>query len=52
MRGVNDYDGIACNNGVCIPECRYYPKEGWIEDDEAIRWYEQKRETKDSCNGS
>lgn len=32
MRHDNGYDGYGCNNGVCIPECRYYSKEGRIED--------------------
>ena len=36
MRGVSGYDGHGCNNGVCIPECRYYPHIGRIEDKEVI----------------
>ncbi len=47
MRHDNGYDGYGCNNGVCIPECRYYPEEGRIEDEEVISWYE-KRGTKHS----
>jgi hypothetical protein len=27
------YDGQGCNNGECIPECRYYSKLGRIEDE-------------------
>ncbi len=42
MRGVNGYDGYGCNNGVCVPECRYHPKEGRIEDEEVLSWYERK----------
>jgi hypothetical protein len=33
MRHDNGYDGHGCNNGVCIPECRYYAEQGRIEDD-------------------
>ena len=37
MRGVvSGYDGKGCNNGVCVPECRYYPHIGRIEDEEVI----------------
>jgi hypothetical protein len=35
-RGVNGYDGYGCNNGKCIPECRFYPEYGRIEDEEVI----------------
>ena len=42
MRHNNGYDGFGCNNGVCVPECRYYPEEGRIEDEEVLSWYEKK----------
>ena len=31
------YDGQGCNNGECVPECRYYPQFGRIEDEEVIQ---------------
>jgi hypothetical protein len=37
MRHDNGYDGHGCNNGECIPGCRYYPKFGRIEDEEVIQ---------------
>jgi hypothetical protein len=30
------YDGYGCNNGECIPECRFYPENRRIEDSEVI----------------
>ena len=36
MRHDSGYDGYGCNNGVCVPECRYYPHVGRIEDEEVI----------------
>jgi hypothetical protein len=30
------YDGYGCNNGECIPECRFYPEYGRIEDELVI----------------
>ena len=36
MRHDNGYDGQGCNNGVCVPECRYYTQIGRIEDMEVI----------------
>lgn len=44
-RGLNAYDGQGCNHFYgCIPECRFYPKVGRIEDDEVIenhnKWVE------------
>jgi hypothetical protein len=36
MRHDNGYDGYGCNYGVCVPECRYYPQTGRIEDEEVI----------------
>jgi hypothetical protein len=34
MRGVKSgYDGNGCNNGICVPECRYSPETGRIEDE-------------------
>jgi hypothetical protein len=33
--GLNRYDGHGCNQFTgCIPECRYYPEEGRIDDEE------------------
>ena len=37
--GKGGYDGYGCNDGVCIPECRYYPKYGRVEDEEVIEWH-------------
>lgn len=35
MRNANGYDGYGCNQFTgCIPECRYYPGEGRMEEDE------------------
>jgi hypothetical protein len=33
MRGVNGYDGMGCNNTVCVPECKFYPSEGKLYHD-------------------
>jgi hypothetical protein len=41
MRHNNGYDGHGCNNGECIPECRYYPKFGRIEDEEVIQRHKE-----------
>jgi len=41
MRHDNGYDGQGCNNGKCIPECRYYPKFGRIEDEEVIQRHKE-----------
>ena len=41
MRHNNGYDGHGCNNGKCIPECRYYPKFGRIEDEEVIQRHKE-----------
>jgi hypothetical protein len=41
MRHDKDYDGYGCNNGECIPECRYYPKFGRIEDEEVIQRHKE-----------
>jgi hypothetical protein len=43
MRHDNGYDGYGCINGACVPECRFYPEEGRIEDEEVECWYEDKR---------
>jgi len=40
-RGEERYDGHGCN-GVCVPECRYYPEKGRIEDEEVFNWYKNK----------
>jgi hypothetical protein len=44
MRHDNGYDGQGCNNGECIPECRYYPKFGRIEDEEVIQRHKEVEE--------
>ncbi|HEY7570580.1 MAG TPA: hypothetical protein VH796_04345 [Nitrososphaeraceae archaeon] len=41
MRHDNGYDGQGCNNGKCIPECRYYPEVGRIEDEEVIQRHKE-----------
>ncbi len=41
MRHDNGYDGQGCNNGECIPECRYYPEYGRIEDEEVIQRHKE-----------
>jgi hypothetical protein len=43
MRHDNRSDGYGCNNGVCVPECRYSSKEERIEDEEVLTWYEKRR---------
>jgi hypothetical protein len=43
MRHDNGYDGYGCINGVCVPECRFYPEDGRIEDEEVESCYEDKR---------
>lgn len=41
-RGLNAYDGQGCNAFTgCVPECRYYPKYGRIEDEEVIREHKE-----------
>ena len=35
------YNGYGCNNGKCVPECRYYPKYGRIEDEEVIQRHKE-----------
>jgi hypothetical protein len=39
-RGLERDDGYGCNNGICVPECRYYSERGRIEDEEVLSWYE------------
>jgi hypothetical protein len=41
MRHNNGYDGHGCNNGECVPECRYYPEFGRIEDEEFIHRHKE-----------
>jgi hypothetical protein len=33
----NGYDGFGCTGQSCIPECRFYPETGRIEDSEVIQ---------------
>lgn len=42
-RGLYMYDGEGCNDQTFISSCRYYPKEGRIEDLEVDKWYEDYR---------
>ena len=44
MRHDNGYDGQGCNNGKCVPECRFYPKFGRIEDGEIIQRHKEVEE--------
>jgi hypothetical protein len=44
MRHNNGYDGYGCNNGKCIPECRYYPEIGRIEDEEVSQRHKEVEE--------
>ena len=38
MRGLERYDGEGCNGFTgCVPECRYYPDKGRIEDEEVTQ---------------
>ncbi len=39
MKGLNDYgdDAYGCTSLGCIPECRFYPEYGRIEDEEVIQ---------------
>jgi hypothetical protein len=40
-RGLKRYDGHGCDQFYgCVPECRYYPDEGRIEDHEIIAEYD------------
>jgi len=34
--GSSGYDGYGNNNGVCVPERRYYPETGRIEHEELL----------------
>jgi hypothetical protein len=36
MRGVNGYDGKGCNNGVCVPECKFFHSEGKLYEGEGF----------------
>jgi hypothetical protein len=45
MRHDSGYDGQGCNNWKCIPECRYYPKCGRIEDDEVTQRHKKIEES-------
>jgi hypothetical protein len=36
MRESNGYDGYGCNQFGCIPECRYYPQKGRMEENEKV----------------
>jgi hypothetical protein len=50
MRHDNGYDGQGCNNGECVPECRYYPKFDRIEDEEVIRMHKEIEEDYRKCD--
>ena len=49
IRHDSGYDGQGCNNGECIPECRYYPKFGRIEDEEVIQRHNEIEEHYRKC---
>lgn len=36
MRDLGSFDKSCCNSSRCVPECRYYPESGRIEDEEVI----------------
>lgn len=37
VNGYDGYDGYDCNQFIeCMPQCRYYPKEGTIEKEEVM----------------
>jgi hypothetical protein len=39
MGGVkSDIDGHKCINGVSLPECKYYPETGKVENDWVLDW--------------
>jgi hypothetical protein len=43
----NGYDGKGCDSSIiggCIPECRYYPATGRIEDSEVIQKHRELEE--------
>ena len=37
----NGYDGFGCTGQGCIPECRFYPRTGRIEDSEVIQMHRE-----------
>ena len=43
-RNAKGYDGYGCNDGKCIPECRFYPEYGRIEDEEVIEEHKELEE--------
>jgi hypothetical protein len=44
VRELNRYDGYGCNQFTgCVLECKYYPQERRIEDEEVLSSYENKR---------
>jgi hypothetical protein len=46
MRGQGGYDGQGCTAQQCIPECRYFPETGRIEDSEVIEGFEKHEKPK------
>jgi hypothetical protein len=40
----NGYDGFGCRGQGCIPECRYCPETGRIEDSEVIQKHREREE--------
>ena len=43
MRGIKSgFDGQGCCDGICVPECRFYPEYERIEDEEVLKWCENK----------
>jgi hypothetical protein len=47
VEGRNGFgDDSSCAYGKCVPQCRYYPQEGRIEDSEVIAEYKKYYENK------
>jgi hypothetical protein len=50
MRDVDGYDGKGCNDGVCVPECRYFAPTGRVEFEEVqreLQKYEEEKKTEE-----
>jgi hypothetical protein len=49
MRDVDGFDGKGCNNGVCVPECRYFAPTGRLEFEEVeaeLQKYKEEKKAK------
>ena len=41
-RKLNGYDKMGCNQfSGCVPECRYFPEQGRIDDEVVENWYKE-----------